>query len=143
MRKMGISDYDVSATVVTSISQRLVRRLCEKCKRPHVFNAEELKYIERVTKYTGQTFDLQNATVYEPVGCEYCDNIGYYDRIALFEVLCFDEYLKDMIAENKSSIDIRKYALENTDYKPMVVDGINKVLSGITTIEEVKRKLSI
>lgn len=143
MRKMGISDYDISATVVTSISQRLVRRLCEKCKRPHVFNAEELKYIERVTKYTGQTFDLQNATVYEPVGCEYCDNIGYYDRIALFEVLCFDEYLKDMIAENKSSIDIRKYALENTDYKPMVVDGINKVLSGITTIEEVKRKLSI
>ncbi|MCI8431526.1 MAG: Flp pilus assembly complex ATPase component TadA, partial [Lachnospiraceae bacterium] len=143
IRKMGISDYDVSATLVTTISQRLVRRLCEKCKKPHELTPEERKYVERVTKYTGQEFDLDNATLYEPVGCKYCDDIGYYDRIGLFEVLCFDEYLKDMIADGKSSIDIRKYAIENTEYRPLVVDGVNKVLNGITTISELKRKISI
>lgn len=143
IRKMGISDYDVSATLVTTISQRLVRRLCEKCKKPHVFTEDEIKYIDRVTKYTGQKFDLENATIFEPVGCKYCDDIGYYERIGLFEVLCFDDYLKDMIADGKSSIDIRKYAIENTEYKPLVVDGINKVLSGITTINELKRKITV
>ncbi len=143
IRKMGISDYDVSATLVTSISQRLVRRLCDKCKRPHKFTDDELKYINKVTKITGVEFDLENANLYEPVGCAYCNDIGYYERIAAFEVLCIDDYIKDMISEGKSTIDIRKYAIENTSYKPLVVDGIEKVLSGITTIEELKRKIII
>lgn len=143
LRKMGIADYDVSATLVTTISQRLVRRLCDKCKRPHTLTEDELRYIKRVEKYNSVTFDIEHATPYEAVGCEYCENIGYYERVALFEVLCFDDYLKDMVAEGKSSIDIKKYAIENTDYRPLVVDGINKVLSGITTINEMKRKISV
>lgn len=143
IRKMGIGNYDLSATLITSISQRLVRRLCPKCKKEHKLTDEELKYIEKVTKYSGVEFDLKNATLFEPVGCDYCDHIGYYERIALFEVLCIDEYLKDMISEGKSTIDIRKYARENTDYKPLIVDGVNKVLSGVTTIEELKRKISL
>ena len=143
LRKMGISDYDVSATLVTSISQRLVRKLCNKCKQPHQFTDAELRYIERVTKITGEEFDLKNAQVFEPVGCKYCNDIGYYERIALFEVLCIDDYLKDMISDGKSSIDIREYAKKNTEYKPLVVDGVKKVLSGITTIEELKRKITI
>jgi len=61
----------------------------------------------------------------------------------MFEVLCIDDYLKDMISEGKSSIEIRDYAIKNTDYKPMVVDGINKVLQGITTVEEIKNKITI
>ncbi len=143
IRKMGISDYDVSATLVTSISQRLVRRLCERCKKPHVLTDMERRYIEKVTKITGQEFDLDNAQLFEPVGCKYCNDIGYYERIALYEVLCIDDYLKDLIAEGKSTIEIRKYAVENTDYKPLVVDGVKKVLNGITTINELKRKITI
>ena len=106
IRKMQISNYDVSATVATTISQRLVRRLCNKCKKEHVLTDEEKKYIEKVSKNT-------------------------------------DDYLKDMIAEGSSSIDIRDYAIKNTEYKPMVVDGINKVLQGITTIGEIKNKITI
>ena len=143
LRKMDVSNYDISATLVTSISQRLVRRLCNKCKRPHKLTEDELKYIDKVTRRTGVKFDLENAELFEPVGCEYCDNIGYYERIGVFEVLCFDEYLKDMISDGKSTIDIRKYALENTEYKPLIVDGINKVLQGHTTIDEIRRKLTI
>ncbi len=141
IRKMGIGDYDISATLVTAISQRLVRRLCDKCKRPHKFTEEELKYIEKVEKITGEKYDIENATLFEPVGCEFCDDIGYYERIAVFEVLCMDDYLKYLISEGKSSIDIKKYAMENTEYKPLISDGVKKVLSGITTIDELRRKI--
>ncbi len=143
IRKMGISDYDVSATLVTTISQRLVRRLCNKCKKPHEITDDEKKYIEKVSKLTGYKFNLDNIEMYEPVGCKYCNDVGYYERIGVFEILCFDEYIKDMISEGKSTIDIRKYALENTDYEPLIVDAVNKVLSGITTFDEIKKKIII
>lgn len=143
IRKMGISDYDVSATLVTTISQRLVRRLCDKCKKPHTLNDEDKKYIERVTKKTGYEFDLSNIQMYEPVGCKYCNDIGYFERIAMFEIVCFDEYIKDMISEGKSTIDIRKYLIANTEYEPLIVDGVKKALAGITTLEEIKKKVII
>ena len=140
---MQISNYDVASTIATTISQRLVRRLCNKCKKEHVLTEEEKKFIEKVEKNTGVKFDLDNAKLYEPVGCKYCNDIGYYERIAVFEVLCLDDYLKDMISEGKSSIEIREYAINNTKYKPLVVDGINKVLNGITTIDELKSKITL
>ena len=143
IRKMQISNYDVASTIATTISQRLVRRLCNKCKKEHVLTEEEKNFIEKVEKNTGVKFDLDNAKLYEPVGCKYCNDIGYYERIAVFEVLCLDDYLKDMISEGKSSIDIRDYAIKNTKYKPLVVDGINKVLEGITTIDELKSKITL
>lgn len=143
IRKMGVSDYDVSATIVTVISQRLVRQLCPKCKKPHKITKEEKEYIDRAKKVTGQSFDIDKATMFEPVGCEACSDIGYFERIGVFEVLCLDEYLKDMIASGKSAIDIRKYAIENTEYKPFVVDAVQKCLSGITTISEIKKKIIV
>lgn len=143
IRKMGITSYDVSATLVTTISQRLVRRLCNKCKKPHEFTEDELKYIEKASKLTGVKFDVEKAHAFEPVGCKYCNDIGYYERIAIFEVLCIDDYMKDMIAEGKTTLELKNYAINNTDYKPLVVDGINKVLNGTTTIQELKRKITI
>lgn len=143
IRKMGISDYDVSASLVTSISQRLVRKLCDKCKKPHEVTEDDKRYFDRITKMTGQEFNTDNAQMFEPVGCKYCNDIGYYERIALFEVLCIDDYLKDMISDGKSTIDIREYAIKNTEYKPLIVDGVKKVLNGTTTIDELKRKITI
>jgi type IV pilus assembly protein PilB len=143
IRKMGISSYDVSATLVTTISQRLIRRLCEKCKRPHVLTEDERKYIARIEKNTGEKFVVDETKIYEPVGCQYCNGIGYYDRIGAFEILCINEELKDMISEGASTIDIRKYAKEHTNYRPLIVDGLNKALSGITTIDELKRKIIV
>lgn len=143
LRKMGISDYDLSSTLATVISQRLVRRLCPKCKREHTLTDKEKKYIERAKKMSGAEFDLEKAKFYEPVGCEYCDGIGYYERVALFEVLCMDEYLKDMISDNFSTIEIRRYAIEKTGYKPLVVDGIEKAMQGITSLEELSRKITL
>ena len=143
IRKMGISDYDVASTFVTVISQRLIRRLCNNCKKPHVITEEDKKYIDRVQKTTGYRFNLDKATMYEPVGCDECSGIGYFERIGAFEVLYIDEYLKEMISSGKSSIDIKKYAIEETAYKPLVVDAVNKCLKGITTLDEIQKKMSI
>ena len=93
IRKMGISDYDVSATLVTTISQRLVRRLCDKCKKPHTMTDEDKKYIERVTKKTGYEFDLNNIQMYEPVGCKYCnDKRG--KRYHFMQFFCHSHFLR-------------------------------------------------
>lgn len=143
IRKMGISDYDVSASLVTIISQRLVRQLCSKCKKEHKMTDSDKHYFEKVSKLTGVEFDLEHATMYEPKGCKFCNNLGYYERIGAFETLCFDENIKHMIASGASAIDIRKYAIENTEYKPLIVDAVNKCLKGITTIEEIEKKIVI
>lgn len=141
IKKMGISSYDVSATLVTTISQRLIRKLCEKCKKPHNLTEEEKKYIARVEKMTSISFPVDEKKLFEPTGCQYCNGTGYYERIGAFEILCINEELKDMISEGASTIEIRKYALEKTNYEPLIVDALRKVLQGISTIDELKRKI--
>lgn len=143
IRKMGISDYDVSASLVTVISQRLVRQLCPKCKKEHKMTETDKAYFERVSKITGIELDTENATMFEPKGCKECNNLGYIDRIGVFEILCLDEQLKHMIASGENAMDIRKYAIENTEYKPLIIDAANKCLKGLTTISEIEKKIVI
>ena len=143
IRKMDISDYDVSASIVTIISQRLVRQLCPKCKKPHEITESDKAYFEKVENLTGAKFDLEKATMYEPKGCKHCNNLGYIDRIGVFEVLCLDENIKHMIASGRTAIEIREYALKNTEYKPLIVDAVHKCLEGITTISEIEKKIVI
>lgn len=141
LRKMGISDYDISSTLATSISQRLVRRLCPECKQKREFNQEERNIIETIGRKYGIDFDLSGET-YEAVGCKHCNQTGYYERIGLFEVLNITDEIKEEIMNGKSSIEIKKKALEG-DYKPLIIDGISKVIQGYTTFEELNRKLLI
>lgn len=143
IKKMGISTYDISSTLVTSISQRLIRRLCDKCKRHHILTEDEHKYIARIEKSTGEKFEIDETKLFEPVGCQYCNGIGYYERIGAFEILCLTDELKDMISEGASTIDIRKYAIQNTAYRPLIADALKKVLEGVTTIDELKRKIIV
>ena len=143
IRKMGISDYDVSSSIVTIVSQRLVRELCPHCKKPHKMTEEDKAYFERVEKYAGVKFDLEKATMYEPVGCKKCNNTGYFERTGVFEILCVDEKMKEMIAEGASAIELRRYAMGNTGYKPLIADAVKKCLEGITTIPEIEKKIVI
>ena len=141
LRKMGISDYDISSTLATCISQRLVRRLCPECKQKRKFNEEEKKVIETIGIKYGIDFDTSGDT-YDAVGCKHCNNTGYYERIGLFEVLNLTDEIKEEIMNGKSSIEVRKKALEG-DYKPLIIDGINKVIQGYTTLSELNKKLLI
>ena len=75
-------------------------------------------------------------------GCKKCNGSGYLERIGIFEVLNIDDDIKEMIMEGKSSIEIRRKAMEK-EYRPLIVDGVNKVLNGYTTLNELNKKLVI
>lgn len=143
MKKMGIATYDIASTLVTTVSQRLVRKLCEHCKVKHKITEEEKQRIEKIANSNNVKFNVAEANMHEPYGCSKCNGTGYYERVAVFEVLVLNDELKELIVSNASNIDIRKYAITNTDYKPLIVDGIEKVLSGITTLDELEKRMTI
>ena len=141
LRKMGLSDYDIASTLATTISQRLVRKLCQNCKKEREFNEEEKKIITSIGEKYNTNFDL-SGTTYDAVGCKHCNNTGYYDRVGVFEVLDLSDEIKEAIMNGNSSLEIRKIALSQ-GYKPLVVDGLDKVVKGFTTLDELNKKLLI
>ena len=142
LRKMGISNYDIASTLATTISQRLIRKLCPKCKQERDFTDKEREIIEKYGSKYGVNFNLEGAKTYNAVGCNYCNHSGYYDRIGIFEVLNITEDIKELIMDNKSSIEIREKAIQKK-YKPLVIDGIQKVIDGITNFDELNKQILI
>ena len=140
LRKIGISDYDIASTLATVISQRLVRRICPKCKREREYTKEEKDIITGILEKYGEAVDLKDMKTYDSFGCDYCNGTGFYERIGIFEFLDMTDELKDLIVSDASSMDIRRKAIEQ-GYKPLIVDGIKKVLRGETTIDELNKKL--
>ena len=140
LRKMNISNYDISSTLATSISQRLVRKLCTKCRRERPFTEEEKQIINKIGEKYNVNFDVDNHVTYDPVGCSECNNSGYFDRIAMFETLIITDSIKELIVNGASTLQIRDEALKE-GYKPLLVDGIFKVMEGITTLQEINNQL--
>lgn len=139
LRKMGLSDYDVASTLATAISQRLVRKICPECRKERKFTEEEKKIIKSIGDRYGVNYDLSGIT-YDAIGCKHCNNTGFFDRVGVYEILNITENLQTEIMNGKSSIEIREQALKE-GYRPLVVDGINKVIKGYTTLEELNKKL--
>lgn len=142
LRKMGLSDYDISSTLATAVSQRLVRKICPKCALERPYTEDEKKKIESILGKYGRSVDFKDKTTYTPVGCKHCNGTGFYDRIGLFEIFILDDDTKELITRGASSIEIRKAALNN-GYTPLVVDGVEKVLKGMTTLSELNNKLAL
>ena len=142
LRKIGISNYDIASILATSVSQRLVRKVCPYCAEERDFTDEEKDIINKIGEKYGVHFDVSNKKTYKTVGCKKCNQSGYLDRIGIFEVLTVDDEIKDLISKDASSMEIRRKALE-LGYKPLLIDGINKVVNGITTLDEINNKLII
>ena len=140
LRKMNVSNYDISSTLATSISQRLIRKVCPDCKRERDFTDEEKKIIESIGQKYNVGFDLSNAKTYDAVGCDKCNQSGYFDRVAIFETLLITDPIKELIVKDASTIEIREEAYKE-GYKPMIVEGIKKVIDGVTTLQELNSKL--
>ena len=142
LRKIGVSNYDIASTLATSLSQRLVRRICPKCSRKREYAEEEKKIINRIAKKYGVEYEFKDKYTYDTVGCKYCNNSGFYGRIGIFEILNITENIKELIINDESSIEIRKQAVKE-GYKPLIMDGLNKVFDGYTTLQELNSKLVI
>jgi type IV pilus assembly protein PilB len=125
---MGIEPYLISAALNLVLSQRLVRRICGKCRQPY----EPPRNLRRAVERAGFEF----SEFYRGVGCRKCRNTGYSGRIGLHEVLVLDDELRDYIVSDPSLGGIRRRALAR-GMVTLHVDGFRKVREGITTIEEV------
>jgi len=142
LRKLGVSNYDIASTLATSVSQRLVRRICPKCAKERDFTEEEKQIITSIANKYNIDLNIEGKKTFTAKGCKYCNNSGYYDRIGVFEVLVIDDVLKELIVNNSSSIEIRNQALQ-TGFEPLVIDGLRKVIDGVTTLDELNKKLVI
>lgn len=142
LRKMGISNYDIASTLATAISQRLVRKLCPKCATKREFTDKEKEIIENNLKKYNIKTDFKDKYTYSPVGCKECNNTGFYERIGIFEILTLTDEIKELIIQGTSTLDIRQLAIQQ-GYRPLAIDGIDKVLRGITTLEEINKKVMI
>jgi type IV pilus assembly protein PilB len=140
---MGIKPYLISPTLQLAIAQRLVRRLCENCKKkiepkPEIRDLI-LKEIENFPLNIKKTLKISKPlTIFTSNGCEKCGKTGFSGRIALFEILLMTDSLADTILKQPSEAEILKEA-KKQGMITMKQDGILKVLKGITTIEEVLR----
>ncbi|MCC9599475.1 Flp pilus assembly complex ATPase component TadA [Stieleria sp. JC731] len=117
---LGIEPYLVSSSLVASLAQRLVRRLCPECKRP-------------------TPSDSGCDTVeFQPGGCETCRQTGFSGRVGLFELLTIDDPCRELIGQRASAAMIRESGLKS-GMKLLATDGRQKVIQGITTMDEVQR----
>ena len=142
LRKMGISNYDISSTLASSISQRLVRKVCPYCSYEREFNEKEKEIITKIANKYGIIIDFNGKRTFDTIGCEKCNNTGFYGRTAIYEVLEINDTIRQLIVNDSSSMEIRNVALQ-TGYKPLILDGVYKVLNGITTLKELNNKLLI
>ncbi len=129
--QMGLKPYMIADAMIGIVAQRLVRRICPYCKSEAKPPRALLKKVE---KYLPAEY-----TFYKGLGCSKCDFTGYYGRTMISEVLKIDEEIAKRISEGANKFEIYEYALNNTHFKPMIVDGIKKALAGVTTLEEVLR----
>ena len=127
---IGVQPFLVSSSVRAVLAQRLVRKLCEKCKQPGDLTDSELRGL-RVDRS-----QLAGAAIMKPVGCENCRFLGYRGRAGIFEIFVVDDEVRFMINDKVSTLELRRRARE-LGMRTLREDGVRKVLAGITTAEEV------
>ena len=143
---LGVNPKILVSALSLSIAQRLVRKLCEFCKKENEPTEEENKTIKLVLdsiRQEGKNFANYKINpdapikLFSPVGCEKCNKIGYKGRVGIFEAIKTNEAIEKIIPENPSEHEIKKVA-SNQGILSMRQDGIVKILNGITSLAEVQ-----
>ncbi|MGE5297568.1 MAG: GspE/PulE family protein [Acidobacteriaceae bacterium] len=140
---MGIEPFLLTASLNVLAAQRLVRRICEKCKaqkRP-VGSIKDtlLAELKTVAPEEIKEFDLKDPMIYQGRGCPACDNTGFKGRIGIYEFISITKPIQDLINNRTPGVKIQEYAVAKEDYILMKQDGMIKALKGLTTVEEVIR----
>ncbi len=126
---MGVEPFLVASSLVMLCAQRLCRKLCVKCRKPIEVPEDFLKKIG----FPGK------AIFYSAQGCKYCNNTGFYGRIAILEAVLIDDVMREMIMKNASIDDIKKYATQKCAMMTLRDDGFIKVKEGTTSLDEALR----
>ena len=158
---MGMDPFNFSDALLGVLAQRLAKRLCSKCKQPHVASQDEIKLLleeyctelkntdmwkkdpkaafENIYREWAKTFadDKGQFTLYTPVGCEVCGGTGYKGRVGLHELLIGSDLIKKLIQEHARVAEILAAAL-NDGMRTLKQDGMEKVLQGVTDMHQVR-----
>lgn len=124
---MGVEGYLLADSLVGIIAQRLVRRLCPYCKKPHLITDTERRIM-------GIRADV-NPEIYEPVGCERCDNTGYSGRIGIYEIMKITPPLKELISKNASVSELKQMGMREGMHT-LRQSATMLVIKGITSVHE-------
>ncbi|MEP9356812.1 GspE/PulE family protein [Xanthobacter sp. KR7-65] len=135
---LGVEGFLLKSTLRAVIAQRLVRQLCERCKRPHRLTASDVADDPR---YEALGFKA-GETVHEPVGCERCSGSGYRGRIGVFEILVLDDAIREMIDRHAGAAALDRAAIA-AGMTTMLDDGVAKCRAGLTSAAEVLRVTTV
>jgi len=127
---IGVQPFLVSSAVRAVVAQRLVRRICSKCKEPSELLPSDMRSLGV------DALQLASASISRGRGCDFCRNGGYKGRAGIFEFFLVDDEVRRMINERSTTLQLRRRARE-MGMRTLREDGIRKVLSGMTTAEEV------
>ncbi|PIQ76426.1 hypothetical protein COU78_06260 [Candidatus Peregrinibacteria bacterium CG10_big_fil_rev_8_21_14_0_10_49_24] len=133
--EMGVEPFLLASTLEVVIGQRLVRRLCPHCRYSYTIQGAEARKL-----FTGaeKFFTRGKTTLYKGKGCDSCGNTGYRGRVGIHELLVITQEIENLIINQATSTDINNLARKQ-GMKLMFEDGFEKVMAGITTIEELMR----
>jgi type IV pilus assembly protein PilB len=132
---MGIEPFLISSSVIGVIAQRLVRKICPKCKKEIKITPDMKKILDEYE------IGSNEITLYKGEGCPYCKDTGYKGRVAIFELMVITENIRELIIKNVTTGKLRQAAVKE-GMCLLKIDGIKKVCEGITTIDEVLRVAS-
>lgn len=127
---IGIEPYLIAASLNGILAQRLVRKICPKCKEIYQVSENMQKYVEKSGIDPGQLF--------HGAGCDHCRNSGYVGRVGIYEMLIIDDVFRDMIHQD-ASVNSMRQLFHKSGRRSLYDDGIIKVKQGLTTIDEVLR----
>lgn len=145
---MGVEPFLVASSLIMLCAQRLARRICSKCRKPQDVPKNFLEEIgftplETIDKPGRDKMSLtgfkQEAAFYTAQGCKYCNNTGFYGRVAILEAVMIDDVIREMIIRKKSDDEIKNYAIEKTGMKTLRDDAFLKVKEELTTLDEALR----
>ena len=129
---MGVEPFLVTASVNLVEAQRLVRKICANCKKPCETPKDELRALG------AKDAEIDTATCFKGAGCEKCNNTGYKGRIAVYEVMLFNEPLRELVLQGASSVELKTEAIRQ-GMRTLRMSGITKICQGTSTVEEVGR----
>ena len=132
LEDMGVERFLITAAVNGVLAQRLVRVLCQHCKRPTELGPKQLKQLGLTAK------EAREASIYEPVGCEHCKQTGFSGRTAIHELFVLSPELQKSILDGADANQLNEQARAN-GMGTLLEDGMRKVQAGLTSIDEVLR----
>lgn len=140
---MGVKPFLLAPALNAMIGQRLVRKLCEKCKKEAAFDEATMKKIKDTLGAISPTLsfkvDLNNLKFYNSSGCEACQNLGYKGRVGIYEIMMMNKEIEQLTLKGEISEYIMQEIAVKNGMITMAQDGLLKALDGVTSVEEVFR----